>query len=144
MSRSSVDMKSASKLAQIRFFYCADFFVNCNRRNKYLDEQKPIKLIFKALFGVVKSNLLDLWIFLINYPFVYHVLLMLFGGFLDFRSRSIARSVSRNWVPVADIKRRLADAFITRNKWVNEVMAITHDGILNCKLRSMQFLIWSM
>ena len=56
-------------------------------------------------------------------------------AFLGLLNRSIARSVSRNWVPVADIKSRLADAFITRNKCVNDVIAITHEGSLNCNLR---------
>ena len=74
----------------------------------------------------------------------YQVLLLLLDVFLGFRNLSIARSVSRNWVPVADIRMRFADAFMTRNKWVNEVMAITQDGSLNCKFRSMQFLIYSI
>ena len=65
----------------------------------------------------------------------YHLLSTLLVEFLGLLNRSIARSVSRNWVPVADIKRRLADAFITRNKCVNDVIAITHEGSLNCNLR---------
>ena len=71
----------------------------------------------------------------------YHVLLTLLEVFLGFRNRSIARSVSRNWVPVADMSIRFADAFITRNKCVKEVIAMTQDGNRSCKLRSRQFLI---
>ena len=65
----------------------------------------------------------------------YHLLSTLLVEFLGLLSRSIARSVSRNWVPVADIKSKLADAFITRNKCVKDVIAITHEGSLNCNLR---------
>ena len=72
----------------------------------------------------------------------YHVLLTLLEVFLGFRNRSIARSVSRNWVPVADMSIRFADAFITRNKCVKEVMAMTQDGNRSCKFRSRQFLIY--
>ncbi len=41
---------------------------------------------------------------------------------------SMARSVVRNCVPM-DVKRtRLADAFMTRNKWFNDIIATTHGG----------------